>query len=101
MRYRAVKIAAIGYELPAQVATSRELEARLGTVYERLHLQPGQLEALTGIRERRWWPPGQTMAGGATAAGRKALAASGRALCGAICRTRHAPVWAVSLNPLR
>ncbi len=104
MRYRAVKIAAIGYELPAQVVTSRELEARLGTVYKRLHLQPGQLEALTGIRERRWWPSGQTMAGGATAAGRKALAASGLAIeeigvliYAAVCRDNLEPATACAV----
>ncbi len=48
---------AIGYELPPVVVTSAELEARLEPVYQALHVQPGQLEALTGISERRWWAP--------------------------------------------
>src|SRR5690606_3919368 len=40
------------------------------------HLQVGQLAALTGIRERRYWNPGTTMAQGATLAAQKAIAAS-------------------------
>lgn len=101
MRYEQVNIAGLGYELPAQVVTSRELEARLGPVYARLHLKPGQFEALTGIRERRWWPAGQTMAAGAIAAGRKALAASGvpveeigAVIYGAVCRDNLEPATA-------
>jgi 3-oxoacyl-[acyl-carrier-protein] synthase-3 len=39
-------------------------------------MKPGQLELLTGINERRWWEPGYSVTQGATAAGRKALAAS-------------------------
>ncbi len=57
MRYTKVFVETIGYELPPIVVTSAELEARLEPVYEALHVQPGQLEALTGISERRWWAP--------------------------------------------
>ena len=49
---------AIGYELPPVVVTSAELEARLAPFYEALHIPAGQLEALTGIVERRWWETG-------------------------------------------
>ena len=55
MKYSRVQLSAIGYELAPVVVTSDELEERLQPLYQRLHLQPGQLEALTGIRERRWW----------------------------------------------
>ena len=58
MRYSRVYIDALGYELPPVVVTSQELEVRLKRVYEILHLPEGQLEALTGIAERRWWDPG-------------------------------------------
>ena len=58
MIYSRVYIDAIGYELPPVVVTSAELETRLGPVYEALHIPAGQLEALTGIVERRWWDPG-------------------------------------------
>lgn len=76
MHYSKVYIDSIGYELPPVVVTSTELEARLHPVYETLRLPPGQLEALTGIVERRWWEPGYPLSQGAIAAARKALAAS-------------------------
>ena len=58
MKYSRVYIEAIGYELPPVVVTSGELEARLQPLYEALRMPAGQLEALTGIAERRWWEPG-------------------------------------------
>jgi 3-oxoacyl-[acyl-carrier-protein] synthase-3 len=63
----------IGYELPPLVVTSDEIEERLMPAYKALHISPGQLEALTGITERRWWDPGYTLSDGATAAAVKAL----------------------------
>lgn len=75
--YQRVRIAGFGYELPPHVIASEDLEAALGPLYRALHLKPGQLEALTGITERRWWDPGYPMHAGAAKAGRKALAATG------------------------
>jgi len=77
VRYERVFLDAIGYQLAPITVTSDELEERLAPVYQTLHLQPGQLEALTGIAERRWWEPNTPLATGAIAAGRKALAQSG------------------------
>ena len=76
MKYSRVYIDAIGYELPPVVVTSRELESRLGRLYETLHLPHGQLEALTGISERRWWDPGFLLSDGASAAAKHALESS-------------------------
>src|SRR5262245_46571189 len=76
MKYSRVHIDAIGYELPPVVVTSSELEARLRPVYQALRMPEGQLEALTGISERRWWEPGYSLSDGAIAAARKVLAAS-------------------------
>jgi 3-oxoacyl-[acyl-carrier-protein] synthase III len=76
MKYSRVYIDSIGYELPPVVVTSSELEARLKPVYQTLRLPEGQLEALTGIAERRWWEPGYPLSQGAIAAARKALAVS-------------------------
>jgi len=73
MKYSRVYIDSLGYELPPVVVTSDELEDRLEPMYERLHFQKGQLEALTGIAERRWWEPGHTLTDGAVAAANKAL----------------------------
>jgi 3-oxoacyl-[acyl-carrier-protein] synthase-3 len=76
MKYSNVYLDAIGYELPPVVVTTQELEARLRPVYSALHLAEGQLEALTGIVERRWWEPGYPPSRGAVQAARKALAIS-------------------------
>jgi 3-oxoacyl-[acyl-carrier-protein] synthase III len=77
MKYTNVHISSLGYELAPVVVTSSELEARLAQLYKALHFTPGQLEALTGIRERRWWEPGYPLSRGAIAAGQKALAVAG------------------------
>jgi 3-oxoacyl-[acyl-carrier-protein] synthase-3 len=77
MKYSRVYIDALGYELPPVVVTSAELEARLAAVYEALRIPPGQLEAITGIVERRWWDPGYPVSRGAAAAARHALADAG------------------------
>lgn len=77
MRYARVHLAGLGYELAPNSVDSSLLESRLAPVYEQLRLPYGQLEALTGVRTRRYWNPGQTMADAAADAGEKALAAAG------------------------
>jgi 3-oxoacyl-[acyl-carrier-protein] synthase-3 len=69
-------VEAIGIHLPDEVVTSAELEALLEPVYRALHIGRGQLEALTGIRERRYWPHGTSMAEVAAVAGLRALEAA-------------------------
>ncbi|WP_321531845.1 3-oxoacyl-ACP synthase III [uncultured Desulfuromonas sp.] len=76
MNYQNVYINAINYELPPVVVSSQELEHRLAPLYEALHMPLGQLQALTGIRERRWWQPNTLLSQGAIAAGHKALTAA-------------------------
>jgi 3-oxoacyl-[acyl-carrier-protein] synthase-3 len=76
MLYDNVAIGAMGYELAPNIITSDDLEKRLMPLYEALHLQNGQLEALTGIYERRFWDPGFKMHQGAILAGQKAISAS-------------------------
>ena len=73
MKYSRVHMESIGYELPPVVVTSDDLESRLMPMYNTLHIAPGQLEALTGITERRWWEEGHLLSDGAAAAARKAL----------------------------
>jgi 3-oxoacyl-[acyl-carrier-protein] synthase-3 len=77
VRFTRSRIASIGYELAPIVVSSAELEERLGPLYQKLHVQPGQLAALTGIGERRWWQPGTRMAEGATLAARATLEQAG------------------------
>lgn len=77
MRYSRVALAAIGYELAPHVVSTAELEARIAPVYAALGIPGGQVEALTGIRERRLWEPGQDMATPAARAAGEALASAG------------------------
>ena len=66
MKYSRVYVDAIGYELAPVVVTSAEIEQRLAPLYETLKIPAGQLEAWTGISERRWWPVGYGLSDGAT-----------------------------------
>lgn len=77
MKFSNVYVESIGYLLAPNVVTSDDLEDRLAPVYDTLRIQPGQLEALTGIRERRYWDPGFKMSAGAIEAGRRALSDAG------------------------
>lgn len=104
MRYTNVNIAGFGYELPPNVVTSDDLEKRLEPVYAALRLQKGQLEAITGIRERRLWDPGYPMSRGAATAGQKALKKAGISssnlgmlIYGGVCRDNLEPATACAV----
>lgn len=77
MKYSRVYIQSLGYMLAPVVVTSDELEERIEAVYDALHMSSGQLEALTGIYERRWWEPSPSLGAQAAAAAQKALDAGG------------------------
>ncbi len=101
MKYSNVYIDSIGYEIAPVVITSAELEGRLADLYAGLHLGAGQLEALTGIVERRWWEEGYRLSDGAIAAARRALATSsvsagqlGALIYGGVCREHFEPATA-------
>ncbi|WP_127091883.1 beta-ketoacyl-ACP synthase III [Aquabacter cavernae] len=64
------RLLGIGHAAPARVVTSAEIEASLG-------LEPGWIERRTGIRERRWAGPEDTLSGLAQEAGAMALAEAG------------------------
>ena len=105
MKYSNVSIAAFGYELPPNVVTSEDLEKRLAPLYQALHLQKGQLESLTGIRERRFWDPGFRMTEGAVLAGEKAIAAADIEpqsiqvlVYGGVCRDNLEPATACAVS---
>jgi len=105
MLYSKVYIDSFGYELPLNVITSDDLEERLEPLYEKLHFQKGQLEAITGIHERRFWDQGFTMHEGAVKAGLKAIEASGVAreaigmlIYGGVCRDNLEPATACAVS---
>lgn len=104
MRYSRVALGALSYELAPHVVTSSELERRVAPVYEELRLPLGQLEALTGIRERRWWGAGFKLSEGAARAGRKALdkagvpaTALGAIIYAGVCRESSEPATACAV----
>ena len=105
MRFERTVIDSIGYELPPNVVTSDDLEDRLVPLYQSLRFPKGQLEALTGIQERRFWDTGFKMAEGAIRAGRKALIESslpaeeiGMLIYGAVCRDNIEPATACEVS---
>jgi acyl-CoA:acyl-CoA alkyltransferase len=107
MKYTNVFIDAIGYEIAPVVVSSLELERRLEGLYSALHLGEGQLEALTGINERRWWEEGYRISDGAVAAARRALESSSvRAdqlevlIYGGVCREYFEPATACRVASL-
>ena len=77
MRYESVHLEAFGFALPEEVVSSEALEHRTDALYERLGLSVGRLELMSGIRTRRFWPPGTRPSAVAAAAGRDALERSG------------------------
>jgi 3-oxoacyl-[acyl-carrier-protein] synthase-3 len=77
MQFESVHLPAFSHVLPEERVTSDDLERRIAPVYERLGLSIGRLEFMSGIRERRFWPPGTRPSSVAAAAGEIALDRSG------------------------
>ncbi len=101
MKYSKVFVDTINYELPPVVVSSDDLEDRLAPMYEKLLIRKGQLEALTGIYERRWWHEGYRLSDGAIAAAQKAIHATsihpqdiGALIYAGVCREGFEPATA-------
>jgi 3-oxoacyl-[acyl-carrier-protein] synthase-3 len=77
MHFRRVCLEAFGYTLPDEVVTTAEIEHRLAPLYQRLRLPEGRLELMTGIRERRFFPPGTRPSTVSIESARKTIVASG------------------------
>jgi len=77
LRFNNVCVEAVGYVLPPHVIKSADLEQAIRPTLDRLGLPPGQLEKLSGVKERRWWDPGIQPSVVAAMAGEKALANAG------------------------
>ncbi len=104
LTYSKVFIDGFGYELAPNVVTSEDLELKMGRLYESLHIQTGQLEAITGIYERRFWDPGFKMWHGAAMAGKKVLETSnidpfqiGMLIYAGVCRDNLEPATACAV----
>ena len=72
-----VTIEGIAYELAPHRISSAEIEAQLKDSMDRFGMQQGQLEHLTGIKERRFWDRGVQPSEVATIAAEKVLANAG------------------------
>lgn len=101
MKYSNVYINNLSYELAPHVISSAELESRLAPLYQKLRIPMGQLAALTGIQERRWWPTDHLLSDGAIAAARKTIAETGinindigAVIYTGVCRDQHEPATA-------
>jgi 3-oxoacyl-[acyl-carrier-protein] synthase-3 len=105
MQYRHVCIESFGYTLPDEIVTSDEIEERLTPLYDRLRLPRGRLELMTGIRERRFWPPGELPSRRSIESGEKAIAAAGAdrrrigaVVHGSVCRDHLEPATASGVH---
>lgn len=105
MQFENVCLETVAHVLPDEVVSSEELETRLSPLYERLRLPPGRLELMSGIRERRFFPPGTKPGDISIQVGEKAVAASGLALevfgaClhGSVCRDCLEPATACRVH---
>ncbi len=82
MRYERVHIQAIEFVVPPTEVTTEALERMLGPLYRRLGLSQGLLEALTGVRARRFWSDGTKAHDAATQAARRLIDKHGLPPCG-------------------
>jgi 3-oxoacyl-[acyl-carrier-protein] synthase-3 len=105
MRYQRVRLAAVGYSLPSQRIETAQIEAQLAPLYERLRLPEGRLELMTGIRERRFFPPGTRPGSISAVTAQRALQASGVdrsrigvLVHGSVCRDHLEPATACGVH---
>lgn len=101
MKYSNVYINSFAYELAPETVTSKSLELRLAPLYQKLRIPIGQLGALTGIEERRWWPSDHRLSDGAIEAAQKTIAETGvnvndigAVVYTGVCRDQHEPATA-------
>jgi 3-oxoacyl-[acyl-carrier-protein] synthase-3 len=107
MRYTHVCLEALGYTLPREILSSAGLEAQLQPLYGRLRLPPGRLELITGIGERRLWPPGTWPSEMSVLSARRALEAAeidarqiGALVHASVCRDHLEPATACRVHHL-
>lgn len=105
MHFRRVCLESFGYTLPDEMVTTAELERRLAPLYERLRLPEGRLELMTGIRERRFFPPGTRPSTISIESARKAIENSGidprffgALIHGSVCRDFLEPATACRVH---
>ena len=73
MSFSNVVIEKMTYALPPNIVRSEELEESLSPLYDRIGLNVGRLELMTGIKERRFWDNTQKASESSAEAGIKLL----------------------------
>ena len=73
MSFSNVVIEKMTYALPPNIVRSEELEESLSPLYNRIGLNVGRLELMTGIKERRFWDNTQKASESSAEAGIKLL----------------------------
>lgn len=101
MKYSRVYINSMAYQLAPEVVSSKDLESRLAPLYQKLRIPTGQLAALTGIEDRRWWPSDHRLSDGAIEAAKKSIDETGinindigAVVYTGVCRDQHEPATA-------
>lgn len=104
-RYRDSAILSVAAADAPIVVTSDEIDQRLMPTYDRLGMQPGMIERLAGVSERRWWPEDVSFIDAASLAGAKAIADAGvdpqeigLLIDTSVCRDRLEPSAAVDVH---
>ncbi len=105
MRYENVCVESFAHTLPEQIVSSAEIEQWLQPLYQRLRLPEGRLELMTGIGQRRFWPPGTLPSQQSAITAEKALAAAGldrrhvgALVHGSVCRDLLEPATACRVH---
>ncbi len=105
MLFHNVCVEALCCNLPQEVVSSAEIEARLAPLYRRLRLPEGRLELMTGIRQRRFWPPGMPPSEKSIQTAEKAIRQAGidrsqigALVHGSVCRDFLEPATACSVH---
>ena len=107
MSFSKVVIEKMTYALPPNIVSSEELEECLSPLYDRLGLNVGRLELMTGIKERRFWDSKQKASEASAEAGIKLLREGNIDPCevdllihSAVCRDRLEPATASYVHNL-
>ncbi|HTQ39116.1 MAG TPA: 3-oxoacyl-ACP synthase III [Pirellulales bacterium] len=105
MPFSQVCIESLGYTLPDEIISSEEIERRLEPLYARLKLPAGRLELMTGIRERRVWPPNTLPSQISIVSGERAISVAGidrrdigALIHGSVCRDFLEPATACRVH---
>ncbi len=103
--YQKVCLESLAYTLPDEVVTSAQIEARLAPLYRRLRLPEGRLELMSGISQRRFWPPDTLPSTKSAETAEKALEAAGidrrqvgALVHGSVCRDFLEPATACGVH---